>query len=65
MENLQNEIQAMVGLLPEAELKIVYEVISRFVPDYIATTDDLEHIAMARKEFENGGTVNADDLDWG
>ena len=64
MEILQNQISEMVRLLPEAELKLVVEVVRRFLPDYVATPDDLEHIAMARKELTNGETTSFNDLDW-
>ena len=64
MENLQNEINEMVQLLPETELKLVIEVVRRFLPDYVATPDDLDHIAMARIELANGETTSFDAIDW-
>ena len=64
MELLQNQINEMVRLLPEAELKLVIEVVRRFLPDYVATPDDLECIAMARQELANGETTSFNDIDW-
>jgi len=64
MESLQNEIREMVRLLPEIELKLVVEVVKRFLPDFVATPDDLDHIAMARKELANGETTNSNNIDW-
>ena len=63
MEILQNQISEMVRLLPETELKLVVEVIRRFLPDYVATPDDLERIAMARKKLANGETTSFDAID--
>ena len=64
MEILQNQISEMVRFLPETELKLVVEVVRRFLPDYVATSDDLEHITMARQELTNGETTNFNDIDW-
>ena len=64
MEALQNQINEMVRLLPEAELKLVVEVVRRFLPDYVATPDDLEHITMARQELANGETISFESIDW-
>jgi len=57
MEALQNQIN-------EAELKLVIEAVRRFLPDYVATPDDLEHISMARQELANGETTSFDAIDW-
>ena len=37
---------------------------SEYLPDDIATPDDLTAITAARKEFERGETIDHDDIDW-
>ena len=50
--------------LSEQEKYVVVEVLKRFLPDNIATSEDLRDIGKARQEYERGETTSHDDIDW-
>lgn len=54
----------MLDYLPEAEQVIIFEIVKRFVPDDVATADDLEAIQAARREYANGETVSHEAINW-
>lgn len=51
-----------VELLSEREQELIFELISRMLPDDVATPQDLADIAQARAEYARGETVNLDSL---
>ena len=59
-----NQINYMVEQLTESEQLIIYEVVKRFMPDDVATPDDLRDIAAAREEYRLGETFSDRDIDW-
>ena len=61
------KITFMVEILPEQEQQLAYELIKRLVlawdPDFTKTTpEEALDIAEARREYENGETVNLKDI---
>lgn len=64
MVALKEKISYMVEQLEESEQIIIFEIVKRFLPDDVATPDDLEAIATAREEFSRGETVNHNDINW-
>ena len=54
----------MIGCLPEEELLLLLEIARRFVPDDLATPDDLAAIETARNEYAAGETLSHDAMDW-
>lgn len=40
------------------------EELSKFVPDDVATPNDLEDICMARAEYANSETINHNAINW-
>jgi len=64
MAVLTKQITHMIEQLQEPEQVLVFEIIKRFIPDDVATLDDLEAIAVAREEFRNGETISDEDIDW-
>lgn len=65
MQNaITKQIVDMVDLLPIEEQKLVLEIVRRFVPDDIATEDDLAAIEAAREDYRAGRTVRHEDIHW-
>ena len=54
----------MIDCLPEAEQSLVREIARRFVPDDVATPDDLAAIKAARREFADGETISHNAINW-
>ena len=50
--------------LSEQEQFIVVEVMKKFLPDHIATGEDLRDIEIARQELARGETTSHSDIDW-
>lgn len=61
---LRKQLDEMLDYLPEAEQVIIFEIVKRFVPDDVATADDLEAIQAARREYANGETVSHEAINW-
>ena len=64
MSPIRNQLLEMIDCLPEQEQMLVFEIVKRFVPDDVATADDLQAIQAAQAEYLNGETVNHNDIDW-
>ena len=58
------QINHMVEQLQESEQSLVLEIVRRFLPDDVATPDELLAIADARAEYWRGETVAMEDIDW-
>jgi len=43
---------------------LVLETVKRFLPDDVATSEDLAAIATAREEFARGEFVREDEINW-
>ena len=55
----------MIELIPDTDMPIVIEVLKRFISydnDDIATEDDILAIQKAEREFDEGKTINLNDL---
>jgi len=64
MEAVAVQINNMVAQLDEPEQFLVLEILKRFLPDDVATEDDLVNIALARDEYRRGETISADAINW-
>lgn len=65
MQNrVTDEIEYLVERLPEQEQKLVLEIVKRFVPDDVATPDDIKAIAAAKDDLAKGRSVKHDDINW-
>jgi len=64
MPTLTMQINSMVSQLQEPEQNLLLEIIKRFLPDDVATQDDLAAIALARDEYIRGETMSDDDITW-
>jgi len=58
------QIASMYALLGDREQALIAELISRLLPDDIATPHDLAAIAKSQEEYERGDVVRMEDIDW-
>jgi len=61
MSPVRNQLVNLIDCLPEQEQQLVFEIVRRFIPDDVATPEDLEDIKKANEEFSRGETVALDD----
>lgn len=64
MSPIRNQLVEMIDILPETEQSLLLEIARRFVPDDVATPDDLEAIRAARAEYAAGETVSHESINW-
>ena len=64
MLSVKNQLLEIIDILPEEEQILLLNVARHFLPDDIATRDDLEAVAEALQEYENGETVSRDSINW-
>jgi len=64
MSPVRTQIMGLVDCLPEQEQRLVFEIVRRFVPDDVATPEDLEDIRIADEEFARGEFVRDDEINW-
>ena len=64
MSPVKEQIISMIDCLEEQEQLLVLEILKRFIPDDIATPDDLEAIRIADEEFARGEFIRHEDIDW-
>jgi len=53
-----------IDQLPEPEQVLLLQVAMRFVPDDVATSEDIWDIGKADEEFARGEYFTDDDIDW-
>ncbi len=64
MSPIREQLVNVIDCLPETELSLLLEIARRFVPDDVATADDLEAIRAAKTEYANGETISHDSINW-
>ena len=64
MSATAQNIAQMYDQLSEREQSIIAELISRLLPDDVATPADLAAIAESQKDYERGETVSHNDVNW-
>jgi hypothetical protein len=64
MVALSMQINNMVEQLHEPEQVLILEIVKRFLPDDVATPEDLDIIAAAREEYRCGETISDGNIDW-
>lgn len=53
-----------IDLVEDTQLDILYRVICQFIPEDIATPEEIHAIAVGRAEIANGDFVKYNDIDW-
>ncbi len=64
MSPIKNQLLEIIDYMPMREQILLLEIAQRFVPDDIATPDDLAAIKAARAEYQNGETISHEDINW-
>ena len=64
MSPIRKQLEEMLDYLPETEQAIIFEIVKRFVPDDVATSDDLEAIEAARSEYAKGEITSHAAINW-
>ncbi|GHV07835.1 hypothetical protein FACS1894217_09320 [Clostridia bacterium] len=62
MAPITEKISAMVDLLPYGEQTLIFEIVKRFMPDNVATQEDLAAIKAAREEYLRGESLDLGDI---
>jgi hypothetical protein len=58
------QINYLLGQMPDSEKYLLLEIVKRSVPDDTATPDDIEAILRSREELSRGETVSHGEMDW-
>ena len=64
MSPIREQLVGVIDCLPEAEQSLLLEIARRFLPDDIATPDDLNAVREARAEYARGRTVPHGAISW-
>lgn len=64
MSPTREMLVGVIDCLPETEQSLLLEIARRFLPDDVATPDDLEEIKQARAEYASGKTVAHNAINW-
>ena len=64
MSPIREQLVGVIDSLPETEQSLLLEIARRFLPDDVATPDDLDDIQQARAEYANGQTVPHNAVNW-
>jgi len=64
MSPIREQLVGVIDCLPETEQSLLLEIARRFLPDDVATPDDLEDIRRARAEYDGGQTVPHEAINW-
>ena len=64
MSAIRNQLVEVIDILPETEQSLLLEIARRFMPDDVATPDDLAAIQGARAEYAAGETIPHDAINW-
>ncbi len=64
MSPIRNQLVEMIDCMQEPEQLLLFEIAKRFVPDDVATPDDLAAIQAAHEEYSRGETINHSNIDW-
>ena len=64
MSPIREQLVDVIDCLPEAEQQLLLEIARRFLPDDVATPDDLEAIRTAHEEYARGETIPFENINW-
>ena len=64
MSPIREQLVGVIDCLPEAEQSLLVEIARRFLPDDVATPDDLNAVREARAEYAQGQTIPHGAISW-
>jgi len=64
MTSQQQALINLVKQIPDEDSDLLFDILSRFVPDDTASHQDLVDIQRARSEYAKGEYVDHEDVEW-
>lgn len=64
MSPIKKELIQVIDILPEAEQYLLLQVARRFMPDDVATPDDIKAVTDARNEYAAGEVIPSSAINW-
>lgn len=64
MAPVKEQLARVIDCLPETEQQLLLEIACRFLPDDVATPDDIEAVRIAREEYARGEYYTDSDINW-
>ena len=64
MTATRQQLRDIIDVVDANELGVLYQVLIKFIPETIPTSDEIEAICLGRDEILRGETVNHDEIDW-
>ena len=64
MSPIKEQLFSIIDCLPEVEQSLLLEIARRFLPEDLATPEDLADISQARGEFVHGQAVPHSAINW-
>lgn len=63
MSNISNQqLHTLIELIPDEDKPTIFNVLSHFVPDDVASPEDLADIKQARDEYARGEFTKLEDI---
>jgi len=64
MSTVRDQLIGLIDYLPETEQYLLLEIVRRFIPDDIATPDDIAAYNRAMEEYKRGEAIEGDAIKW-
>jgi len=61
---VRNQLVQTIDCLHESEQMLLLEIAKRFIPDDVATPEDILDIQQANEEYARGEFVRDEDINW-
>jgi hypothetical protein len=59
---IDQRIHELIDLIPEHSKPVILDIISHYIPDDMATPEDIRDIEEAREEYRRGEAVSIEDV---
>lgn len=60
----RESLHALIDVVDDTEIETLYRVLIKFVPEDIATPDEVKAINEAQEQFKKGEYVSHEDINW-
>ena len=64
MSTVRDQLIGLIDCLPETEQSLLLEIVRRFIPDDVATPDDIAAYNRAMEEYKHGEAIEEDAIKW-
>jgi hypothetical protein len=59
---IDQRIHELIDLIPDHSKPVILDIISHYIPDDVATPEDIRDIEEAREEYRRGEAVSMEDV---